>query len=70
MHTQEEEAIQLDLFGSEDLNPPKPLNGVYYEESTCKFVSFVLGRRHFEWSAKKCSFDKDWQERTKRGRSI
>lgn len=60
---------QLDLFGNEDLNP-KPLNGVYYEESSCKFVSFVLGRRHYEWSAKKCSFNKEWQEKTKRERAI
>ncbi|WP_099458702.1 hypothetical protein [Paenibacillus crassostreae] len=70
MEEKEGDFEQLDLFGSEDLNPAKPLNGVYYEESTCKYVSFVVGRRHYEWSAKKCSFDKEWQEKTKRERAI
>lgn len=66
---------QLDLFGGADLdNPPAPagevLNGVYYERETGLFVSFVLGRRHYEWPAKGCIFDKEWRERTMRERAI
>lgn len=61
---------QLDLFGGADLSTPAVLNGVYYEQSSGKFVSFVLGRRHYEWSAKRCTFDKEWQEKTKRERAI
>ncbi|WP_236575854.1 hypothetical protein [Paenibacillus sp. USDA918EY] len=66
---------QLDLFGGADLdNPPAPagevLNGVYYERETGLFVSFVLGRRHYEWPAKGCTFDKEWRERTMRERAI
>lgn len=66
---------QLDLFGGADLNPPpdptgEVLNGVYYETSTDLFVSFSLGRRYKEWPAKGCEFDRSWQERIKRERSI
>ncbi|GIO40176.1 hypothetical protein J41TS12_50370 [Paenibacillus antibioticophila] len=66
---------QLDLFGGADLSPQpdtaaEVLNGVYYEASTGLFVSFVLGRRHYEWSEKGCTFDRDWQERVKRERAI
>ena len=66
---------QLDLFGGADLdNPPAPagevLNGVYYERETGLFVSFVLGRRLYEWPAKGCTFDKEWREKTMRERAI
>jgi len=63
---------QLDLFGGADLEPTEPnvLNGAYYEVATGKFVTFVLGRRHKEWKAKGCTFDKEWQEKTKRERAI
>ncbi|GIP25515.1 hypothetical protein J23TS9_06450 [Paenibacillus sp. J23TS9] len=65
---------QLDLFGGADLVPPAPtqevLNGVYYEQATGLFVSFVLGRRHYEWAAKGCTFDKEWREKTMRERAI
>ncbi|GIO57965.1 hypothetical protein [Paenibacillus cineris] len=66
---------QLDLFGGADLaSPPAPvgerLNGVYYEHATGLFVSFVLGRRHYEWPAKGCTFDKEWREKTIRERAI
>lgn len=61
---------QLDLFGGADLSTPAVLNGVYYEQESGKFVSFVLGRRHYEWSAKRCTFDKEWQEKTKKERAI
>jgi hypothetical protein len=69
------DVVQLDLFGGADLNaPPDPagevLNGVYYEAETDLFVSFVLGRRYYEWPAKGCEFDRSWQERIKRERSI
>lgn len=54
----------------EPLNEKPPLNGMYYEASSDKYVSFVLGRRHYEVAAKSCGFDKTWQVRTKRERSI
>jgi len=70
---------QLDLF-SDWAAPAAPvapavtkapvLNGMYYERSTDKFVSFVLGRRHYEVPAKTCGFMKEWQEKTKRTRAI
>lgn len=60
---------QLDLF---DLNPEKEevLNGYYYECSSDKFVSYVLGRRYFEEPAKGCPWSKEWQERIKKERTI
>lgn len=59
---------QLDLFAPID---PKPvLNGMYYEQSTNKFVSYVLGRRYFEVTPIRCLGDKEWKERTMRERSI
>ncbi|MEK5477544.1 hypothetical protein NYE70_11425 [Paenibacillus sp. FSL R5-0407] len=66
---------QLDLFGGADLNQqPEPaekvLNGMYYEQSTGLFVSYVLGRRHFEVTPVECLGDKAWQEKTKRERAI
>lgn len=66
-------AEQLDLFATpapplEDAAPP--LNGFYYERSTDKFVSFVLGRRYFEISTRRCQFPKDWQEKMKQERAI
>ncbi|MEC0310152.1 hypothetical protein P4H67_25695 [Paenibacillus lautus] len=42
------EPIQLDLFEEQDAQTV--LNGMYYEQSSGKFVSYVLGRRHFEVS--------------------
>lgn len=54
----------------ESLNEKPPLNGMYYEASSDKYVSFVLGRRHYELAAKHCGFEKEWQERIKRERSI
>lgn len=69
------DAEQLDLFGGADLNLPpdqagEVLNGVYYEASTEMFVSFVLGRRHYEWPAKGCTFDREWREKTMKERAI
>lgn len=66
---------QLDLFGGADLAaPPAPagevLNGVYYEQATGLFVSYVLGRRHYEWAAKTCTFIKEWRDKTMRERVI
>ncbi|MCY9734664.1 hypothetical protein M5X17_13065 [Paenibacillus alvei] len=60
--------VQMDLFI--DIEQEPLLNGMYYERSTDKFVSFVLGRRYFETSAKKCTFEKAWQEKTQRERAI
>ncbi|BFH66217.1 hypothetical protein J27TS7_10630 [Paenibacillus dendritiformis] len=62
--------VQMDLFDFEALAPQPPLNGMYYERSTDRFVSFVLGRRHYEIPAKRCPFDKAWQKKTKQERAI
>lgn len=72
MIVKHESIEQMDLFDGTDLSTSSPevLNGVYYEQASGKFVSFVLGRRHYEWSAKRCTFDKEWQEKTKRERAI
>lgn len=62
------EPIQLDLF---DIEPTVlKLNGMYFEKSTDKFVSYVHGRRHYEEPAKRCQAPKDWQERIRRERVI
>lgn len=63
---------QLDLF---ELSEPVQtvLNGFYYEERSRRFVSFALGKRHYEILASKCSppsWPKDWQEKMMRERSI
>ncbi|KGE20667.1 hypothetical protein PWYN_00240 [Paenibacillus wynnii] len=63
------------MFGGADLislEAPKVevLNGAYYEKATGLFVTFVLGRRHYEWPAKKCTFDKEWREKTMKERAI
>jgi len=59
---------QLDLFTLTD--PESVLNGMYYERSTNRFVSYVLGRRYFEVTPNHCLGDKDWKERTMRERAI
>ncbi|MFK4167670.1 hypothetical protein ACI2LM_15635 [Paenibacillus lautus] len=68
----ERKPVQIDLF--DHIDPPAPagqvLNGMYYEKATDKFVSFVLGRRHYEEPARGCPHDKEWQQRLKRERSI
>lgn len=66
------DAVQLDLFDvTEPEHKPAPqLNGMYYEQSTDKFVSFVQGRRHYEESAKRCGHPKEWQEWIRRERAI
>lgn len=61
---------QLDLFNDVEPEEAPVLNGMYYERATDKFVSFVMGRRHYEESAKGCPHLKEWQERIKRERSI
>jgi hypothetical protein len=68
-----EDMEQMDLFDfpAEPSQPAGPvLNGMYYERSTDMFVSFVLGRRHYEEPAKGCPHLKEWQERIKRERAI
>ncbi|MEC0237797.1 hypothetical protein P4H71_26115 [Paenibacillus kribbensis] len=68
-----EDMEQMDLFDfAADLPQPtgRVLNGMYYERSTDMFVSFVLGRRHYEEPAKGCQHLKEWQDRIKRERSI
>lgn len=62
------EAEQLDLFV--DYQPVEILNGFYYERSTNKFVSFVLGRRHYEISAYRSGFPVEWQNKMKKERAI
>lgn len=68
---------QLSLFDAyqpalEHSADPPNLNGFYYEQVSNKFVSFVLGRRHFEIHAKNCGarYPKDWREMLKREREI
>ncbi|KZS45732.1 hypothetical protein AWU65_07300 [Paenibacillus glucanolyticus] len=60
--------VQLDLF--ENQLDQSILNGMYYERSSGKFVSYVLGRRHFEVSLGQCLGDKEWKERIMRERAI
>ncbi|MPY20266.1 hypothetical protein [Paenibacillus glucanolyticus] len=62
------EPIQLDLFDEQDAQTV--LNGMYYEQSSGKFVSYVLGRRHFEVTPGRCLGDKEWKERIMRERAI
>lgn len=69
------EVEQLDLFGGADLDASAApaahvLNGMYYEKATGLFVSYVLGRRHFEVRPFDCLGDKEWKERIKRERVI
>lgn len=65
------EPIQLDLFDNhEDQSEQPVLNGMYYERSSGKFVSFVRGRRHFEVTPGRCLGDKEWKEKTMRERAI
>lgn len=66
---------QMDLFEIYERHPAKPmgkpvLNGMYYERSTGKFVSFVCGRRHYEVTPGHCLGDKAWKEKTMRERAI
>ncbi|MEC0167411.1 hypothetical protein [Paenibacillus graminis] len=67
---------QLDLFEwsgvqvSATADKAEVLNGMYNERATGRFVSFVLGRRHYEIPAKGCGLNREWQIRTKRERSI
>ncbi|ODA07334.1 MULTISPECIES: hypothetical protein [Paenibacillus] len=61
------DVVQLDLF---DIKGPKPLNGMYYEKRTNKFVSYVRGRRHFEVTPSRCLGDEAWKERIKKERGI
>lgn len=77
MTVPDEKPVQLDLFsiGAEPAEPPpapsRPkLNGMYYEKATDKFVSFMLGKRHYEEPAQGCKHSKEWRERIKRERSI
>ncbi|MDT9723806.1 hypothetical protein DUZ99_02195 [Xylanibacillus composti] len=64
----------MELFAQEPAaDAPKPLNGMYYEQSSRKFVSFVLGRRYWERLASLCRppmYSKEWQEKIKRERAI
>lgn len=60
--------VQMDLFSDFEMEPH--LNGMYYERSTDRFVSFVLGRRHYEVPVKECKWDKAWQLKTRQERAI
>lgn len=46
------------------------LNGFYYEQSSRKFVSFVLGRRHYEILASRCRLPDEWKNKIKEERVI
>ncbi|MNN39605.1 hypothetical protein D3C81_1536520 [compost metagenome] len=58
-----DDGLQRDIVGNR-------LNGMYFERSTGKFVSFVLGRRYFEVTPERCLGDKAWKEKTMRERAI
>lgn len=69
--------VQLDLFSFSEpkVEHPTPmcppvLNGMYYERSTGKFVSYVRGRRYYEISPARCLGDRTWKERIMRERAI
>ncbi len=62
--------VQLDLFDTIEQPTQPVLNGMYYERSSGKFVSFVQGRRHFEVTPGRCLGDKAWKDKTMRERSI
>lgn len=71
--------VQLDIFASMEPEAPKPapppavsapLNGMYYERSTDKFVGYSQGKRMKAIAAKHCGWPKWWQEKTKRERWI
>lgn len=65
------EMIQLILF--EDVEPASAapvLNGMYYECSSDKFVSFVMGNRFYEEPAKGSELPKEWREKTIKERAI
>ncbi|MBO2942780.1 hypothetical protein JJQ72_02115 [Paenibacillus sp. F411] len=64
------EPIQLDLFEDHQQPEDSILNGMYYERTSGKFVSYVLGRRHFEVTPCRCLGDKEWKERMMRERAI
>lgn len=63
------EPVQLELFDISK-QPSQLLNGMYYERSSGKFVSFVCGRRHFEVTPGRCLGDKVWKDKTMRERAI
>jgi hypothetical protein len=65
------DTFQLDLFNDVEPAAAAPvLNGMYYERSTDKYVSFVLGRRYYEEPAKGCGHLKEWQEWMRKERAI
>ncbi|MGG4499131.1 hypothetical protein [Brevibacillus reuszeri] len=71
------EQIQLNIFDLvqeplPDVQAPQDhtLNGFYYERSADKFVSLVLGTKHYEVSPKECEFPKEWQKRVMKERAI
>lgn len=62
--------VQLDLFDDQAAEQQPVLNGMYYERSSDKFVSYVCGRRYFEVTPSRCLGDKEWKEKTMRERAI
>lgn len=65
------EPVQLDLFEDYEEQAERPnLNGMYYERSSGKFVSFVCGRRHFEATPVQCLGDREWKDKIMRERAI
>ncbi|MEY8748586.1 hypothetical protein AB9M62_57035 [Bacillales bacterium AN1005] len=68
---------QVDLFNlmnTPDQHPKrigKPvLNGMYYEQSSGLFVSYVQGRPHFKVTPSRCLGDKAWKDKTMKERAI
>lgn len=61
---------QYDLFNYEEeaKKAHTHLNGMYYEQSTGLFVSYVLGRRFWEGTGEE--FTKEWRTKTMKERAI
>lgn len=66
--------IQLDLFAVSSQKPKSSakqvLNGMYYEQSSGLFVSYVQGRPHFKVTPSRCLGDKAWKDKTMKERAI
>lgn len=69
--------VQLDIFtfqlaATEDSLPRdaagNPLNGFYYEKSSGLFVTYCMGRRH--WEGPPPPFEKAWKEWIMKERAI
>lgn len=63
LFTFHEDSLQCDASGS-------ILNGMYYDESGDRLVSFVLGRLHWTGPITGEGYPVDWQKRIRKERAI